>query len=266
MPDVQLLDHIVNRFNGVEVAEDRLPADAVEFRRRLGASLDVWRREGRAVVWLDVPIDKAALIPAATDAGFTFHHAADINLSLVCRLNPDALVPSFATHFIGAGAVVLNERQELLVVNELHRRDRSRPYYKLPGGALQPGEHLVNAVIREVFEETGVRAKFEALVCFRHWHGYRWNKSDIYFICRLSPLTRQITIQPNEIEESRWMPVDEYLASEYVGIFNKRVVMAALESPGVAPTEIEGYGDPLSYEIFMPARRNGDLNAQPRSE
>ncbi len=154
--------------------------------------------------------------------------------------------------------MVLNTRRELLVVNELHRRDLSRPYYKLPGGALQPGEHLVNAVTREVLEETGVRARFESLVCFRHWHGYRWKKSDIYFICRLSPLSEEITIQADEIEESKWMPVDEYLASEYVGIFNKRVVMAALESPGVAPELIDGYGDEVNYEIFMPTNHKAE--------
>src|SRR5690606_3976311 len=134
-----------------------------------------------------------------------------------------------------AGGVVINARQELLVVSERHRRDQSRPYYKLPGGALHPGEHLAEAVVREVFEETGVRARFESLVCFRHWHGYRYGKSDIYFICRLSPLSEEIAIQPDEIEESLWMPVQSYLDSEYVSIFNKQIVRAALESPGVIP-------------------------------
>ena len=255
---MQMLDHVVNRFNGIEVSSAQLPGNPDEFRRRLVHSLESWRQEGRAVVWMDLPIAQAALIQPATEAGFSFHHTTEDSLTLVCRLNPDAPVPSFATHFIGAGAVVLNSRRELLVVNELHRRDLSRPYYKLPGGALQPGEHLVNAVTREVFEETGVRAKFDALVCFRHWHGYRWNKSDIYFICRLSPLSEEITIQLDEIEESRWMPVAEYLASDYVGIFNKRVVRAALESPGVAPELIDGYGDPINYEIFMPANHGSE--------
>ncbi len=255
---MQMLEHVVNRFNGIEMSGERLPTDAGEFRRRLAHSLDVWRADGRAVVWIELPIAQASLIAPATEAGFTFHHTMEDSLTLVYRLKADALVPSFATHFIGAGAVVLNARRELLVVNELHRRDLSRPYYKLPGGALQPGEHLVNAVTREVLEETGVRARFESLVCFRHWHGYRWKKSDIYFICRLSPLSEEITIQADEIEESKWMPVDEYLASEYVGIFNKRVVMAALESPGVAPELIDGYGDEVNYEIFMPTNHKAE--------
>jgi len=59
---------------------------------------------------------------------------------LTKRLEEDALIPEYATHYIGAGGVVLNENRELLVVSELHRRSES-PYYKLPGGALHPGEH-----------------------------------------------------------------------------------------------------------------------------
>ncbi len=151
---------------------------------------------------------------------------------------------------------MINDQSQLLVVSEKHRRDHSRPYYKLPGGALHPGEHLADAVIREVYEETGVRAKFESLVCFRHWHGYRFDKSDIYFICRLSPISHEIVIQTSEIDESMWMPVQEYLASEFVSTFNKRIVQAALDSPGVAPTWIDGYADPSRYEFFMPGLKD----------
>jgi 8-oxo-dGTP pyrophosphatase MutT (NUDIX family) len=146
---------------------------------------------------------------------------------------------------------VLNDRQELLVVCERHRRT-SKPYYKLPGGALQPGEHLVDAVLREVLEETGVHARFEALVCLRHWHGYRYGKSDIYFVCRLSPLSQDLTMQAEEIEECLWMPVAEYFDSDLVSPFNKRIVHAALNSHGVSPEWIDGYADPARYEFFMP--------------
>ena len=73
---------------------------------------------------------------------------------MICRLVEGAFIPGHATHYIGVGGVVINEREELLVVCERHRRT-AQPYYKLPGGALQPGEHLVDAVLREVLEETG---------------------------------------------------------------------------------------------------------------
>jgi len=151
---------------------------------------------------------------------------------------------------------VFNDKSELLVVSEkYHQSSNNPPRFKLPGGALHEGEHLVEGVIREVQEETGVQTRFDALVCFRHWHGYRYGKSDIYFVCRLHPLSAEISMQEEEIEHCLWMPVEEYLAHGNVHSFNKSIVRAALHSPGIVPTAIEGYTDPSRYEFFMP--RNG---------
>ncbi len=83
---MQMLEHVVNRFNGIEMSGERLPADAGEFRRRLAHSLDVWRADGRAVVWIELPIAQASLIAPATEAGFTFHHTMEDSLTLVYRL------------------------------------------------------------------------------------------------------------------------------------------------------------------------------------
>ncbi|MDP6037326.1 MAG: NUDIX domain-containing protein [Candidatus Latescibacteria bacterium] len=248
---MQILEATPNRFKGIELDADALPNDPEEFRVRLSDSLREWKREGFKVVWINVPIGHAVLIPIATEAGFSFHHSGQDYLLLTKRLEADALIPEYATHYIGAGGVVINDREELLVVSELHRRSES-PYYKLPGGALHAGEHIADCVQREVLEETGVRTKFEKLVCFRHWHGYRYEKSDIYFVCRLSPLSEDISIQAEEIEECLWLPVTNYLASESVSVFNKHIVKAALESPGVTHMEIEGYSNPERHEIFMP--------------
>jgi 8-oxo-dGTP pyrophosphatase MutT (NUDIX family) len=248
---MQLLPFSPDQFGGVVVEPATLPDDPHTFRAQLDHSLGIWTDEGYRLVWLDVPIERAALIPVAVDAGFTFHHSNERNLMLTRRLVEGAFIPFHATHYIGAGGVVLNDRRELLVVCERHRRTK-QPYYKLPGGALQPGEHLVDGVIREVFEETGVRTTFEGLVCFRHWHGYRYGKSDIYFVCRLAPLSQEVTMQTEELEECFWMPLDDYYASDLVSAFNKRIVQAAVASPGVSPEWIEGYADPSRYEFFMP--------------
>jgi 8-oxo-dGTP pyrophosphatase MutT (NUDIX family) len=240
-----------DQFGGVIVDSEHLPDDVAAFAAALAHSLETWQAEGFRLVWLDVPIARAALIPIAVAAGFIFHHSNEGDLMMTRRLVEDAFIPPHATHYVGVGGVVLNSKRELLVVCERHRRTSQR-YYKLPGGALQPGEHLVDAVLREVLEETGVRAQFEALVCFRHWHGYRYGKSDIYFVCRLRPLSQDVTMQAEEIEECLWMPVEEYLAHELVSPFNKRIVRAALNSRGVAPEWIEGHSDPARYEFFMP--------------
>ncbi|MFA6109980.1 MAG: NUDIX domain-containing protein [Candidatus Latescibacterota bacterium] len=253
MEVMEVMEAEADRFGGVLPKPEALDPDPETFGRRLTHSLECWQADGIRLVWLEVPIDKAQLVPVAVAAGFTFHHTGDRYLMLTRRLVEDAFIPGHASHYIGAGGVVLTPERDLLVVAERYYRSPGQPpRFKLPGGALHPGEHLADGVVREVREETGVETEFEALLCFRHWHGYRFGKSDIYFICRLRPLTLAITLQEEEIAECRWMPVEEYLADDVVSAFNKRIVQVALSSPGVVPVEVEGYADASRYEFFMP--------------
>ena len=239
-------------FGGIVPRPDSLPDDPAEFQGRLRESLKAWSAEGFRVVWLELDIARAGLIPVAVEAGFSFHHSGDDYLMLVRRLVDGAFVPPYASHYIGAGGVVLNGDNELLVVHERRERPGNARFYKLPGGAVHSGEHLVEGVVREVLEETGIRTRFDALVCLRNMHGYRHGKSDIYFVCRLEPQSHEISIQADEIEECLWMPLDQYLSSESVSSFNKRIVRASMRSAGVVPTVIEGYRDPDRVEVFMP--------------
>jgi 8-oxo-dGTP pyrophosphatase MutT (NUDIX family) len=261
---MKAINSMLNTFGGVVVDTPDLPVDPVAFKKRLQFSLESWKNNGHKLVWLEIPIDRSDLIPQAVSEGFFFHHAESRRVMLVCRLQPGAFVPHYATHYVGAGGVVLKSNKELLVVSERHRRHSRHqpcvtpsasappPSYKLPGGALRPGEHIADAVIREVREETGISTEFESLICFRHWHGYRFGKSDIYFVCRLLPLDTSIRMQEEEIAECMWMPVQDYLESENVHAFNKKIVAAALDCQGIGPHLIEGYGTPETHEFFFP--------------
>ena len=249
---VELLESKANPFGGMVTSPEALPQDPAEFSERLSHSLKEWKQEGIKAVWLEVPIAQSALIPVAVDAGFGFHHTGEDYLLLTCPLVEGAYLPPFATHYIGIGGVVLTPEKELLVVREKYGFGGRPPTLKLPGGALLAGEHLVEAVEREVLEETGVQAKFEAMACFRHWHGYRYGKSDIYFVGRLRPLSKEITIQADEIQECLWLPVGEFLEGEDISGFNKQIVRAALETDGVVQSFIEGFGGPDTREYFMP--------------
>jgi 8-oxo-dGTP pyrophosphatase MutT (NUDIX family) len=217
----------------------------------LSAGLSEWKSQGVKVVWLTIPRALASHIPAAVEAGFTFHHALTDFLHLALPLTPGSHIPPFASHYVGAGGVVLREDGRLLVVSERYKLLPGRRL-KLPGGALHAAEHISEAVVREVKEETGVETRFESLVCLRHWHGYRYGKSDIYFVCRLSPLSFEINHDPDEIAECLWMPKDEFLTDPDVHPFNKRIVRAALESKGLSREFLDGYGSPETHELLMP--------------
>ena len=255
---MQTLAYSPNQFGGVVADPHNLPSDPREFEKALRDSVDTWIADGYRLVWLELPLSRAALVPIAADMGFEYHHAKEDYVMMTLRLTFGAYIPPYATHYIGAGAVVINERDEILVVSERYRMGASRgPGYKLPGGALHPGEHIERAAVREVLEETGVHARFESLACFRHWHGYRYGKSDIYFVCKLSALSTEITMQEEEIAECLWMPVERFLSDETIHGFNKSIARAALESPGISPTPMAGYDDAERFEFFMPELETG---------
>ena len=60
---------------------------------------------------------------------------------------------------IGACAVIINCQQEVLLEK---RADNG--YWGLPGGSVDPGESVSEALVREVFEETGLTVEIIKLV------------------------------------------------------------------------------------------------------
>lgn len=243
-----MLPYTVNAFNDAVIDSDCLPEDRDEFSAALDRSIKKAQSESLKLIWLFISTGDSELVPAAAKAGFFYHHADTAGIQMLFKIRSDAFVPNYATHYIGVGGVLLDEANNLLVVQEKHHKKK---HYKLPGGAVEPEEHLAKAAVREVFEETGIRSQFLSLNGFRHWHGYRYGKSDIYFICRLQPLDFRITPDENEIAEARWMPLEHYLNDPTTLSFNRKVVETTLNTSGLTLAEIEGYGSPETHEMLF---------------
>lgn len=248
-----MLKAVTNKYGGVFVSGDDLPGTPAAFEAALRKSVEAWESHRAKIAWIQIPSGKTALLPAALACGFEFHHCQRDELMLVKRILPDAYMPLASTHTIGVGAVVLSENRELLTA--LEQRDvTARPgYFKLPGGMLEEGEHLADGAVREVYEETGVRAEFQGMLSLRHHHRGQFGASNIYAVCVLRPLSFEISIDESEIGKAEWTPVDDYLASAEVGLYNKRVVRAALSARPLASIKIDGYMDgPDEYEVYCP--------------
>lgn len=192
------------------------PYSLPNFHSKLEATVATAQGLGKTAIWLTVPIARARLAEEASKAGFEFHHAEG-NFATLCRWlldDEESRIPTFATHQVGVGAVVINPRtDEILCVRE--KRRNYRPW-KIPGGLADLGEGLDEAVIREVSEETGIDCRFSSVLSVRHTHGAQFGRSDLYFVCRLEPIADEDgkvpkpVPQEGEIEAASWLPLGEY--------------------------------------------------------
>jgi ADP-ribose pyrophosphatase YjhB (NUDIX family) len=188
-----------------------------EFQARLFNSIEAFRQAGKTACWLKVPLELGQLIPAAGKHGFQFHHAEGSEATLVLWLKNDveSRIPTFATHQVGVGGLVIRNKgqsePEILVVREAGNQYVD---FKLPGGLADLGEDFGAAAVREVFEETGIQTSFEGLLTMRHQHGVAFGRSDIYCIAKLQTLedsseATAITRCEYELEKVWWMPLSE---------------------------------------------------------
>ena len=198
-----------DRYGGVEIEVfDSAAAISTErFADALRISVDSWSAAGKGGLWLRIPLACAGLAGAAAANGFAFHHAQPGYLLMTRWLLPTpSPLPSYGFTQIGVGGVVLNARDEVLMVQErVSPMARYQGTWKLPGGLADPGENFADTVLREVMEETGVKGALEGVVSLRHGHGFRFNQGDLYVLVRLRASSDTITLDTHELLDARWM-------------------------------------------------------------
>ncbi|KAJ9186178.1 hypothetical protein P3X46_005710 [Hevea brasiliensis] len=213
---VKLLAAINDEHDGV-IVELSEPMHSEDFASMLKASIVQWRKQGKRGVWIKVPIELVNLVEAAVKEGFWYHHAEPNYLMLIYWI-PEGThtLPANASHRVGIAAFVMNDKREVLVVQEKSGIFRGTGVWKFPTGVVDEGEDICVAAVREVKEETDIDTKFVEVLAFRQSHKVYFGKSDLSFICLLQPLSFEIQKQESEIEAAQWMPLDEYVAQPFV--------------------------------------------------
>jgi len=203
-----------------------------DFEKELKDIISKAKADKKKLLWLDLTTKESKYIAISLDLGFKFHNCEFDRTTLVYRVIPNAYIPVPPTHTIGVGAIVINNKNELLMVRDRIHNNHSK--YKLPGGMLEPASRLIDGVKREVLEETGIKTKFIKLVSILNAHPYRFNKSNLYIVFKLKPLSTEINIiDTNEIELALWLSLDEFFAHKEISTFQKDLVKRALNSQGL---------------------------------
>ena len=98
-----------------------------------------------------------------------------------------------------AAAVILDEQKNLFLVKSTYQRFHP---WGLPGGSLEYGEHPEEAVIREVWEETGLHVCIEKLLLVNSWLP---DRVGFYYLCRITDGTFHPT---EEVSEFAYFSLD----------------------------------------------------------
>jgi 8-oxo-dGTP pyrophosphatase MutT (NUDIX family) len=243
-----LLSHEYDAFNGIIVDTQSLPTAVDAFSKGLDELLVHSKEQKKAVIWLTLPIELSHLVSIATEQEFTFHNCLANEVTLIRKSKVTDFAPYVPTHSLGAGGFVQNVQGEILVI-----RERGASTYKLPGGHIELGEKVEDAVIREVLEETGVATTFQGVLALAGTHPYRFGKSNIYMVCRLTPLSTDIAIQDtDEIEDAQWIMPDVFLNDANNSVFNKYLVKSLLSKEGLVKTELDlSRFSTRKHEVFL---------------
>jgi 8-oxo-dGTP pyrophosphatase MutT (NUDIX family) len=113
-----------------------------------------------------------------------------------------------------AGGVVIRSGDEGLVVAAIRPQGRPDGHWVLPKGLIEPGEQPVAAAVREVHEETGLRAEvLHKLPSSRYI--YRRGPERVFKLVEwwlMRPLDGEIGAIEEamrvEVADARWLPLD----------------------------------------------------------
>jgi 8-oxo-dGTP diphosphatase len=236
---------IEDRYDGVTIDGSCVTYTALEFEAALRELLQ--SLQNKKLLWIKLAIERSELIPVLTTQGFVFHHCNLEDITLVKKIVEHAIIPTAVNHTLGVGAVVLHHDNLLVIKDRIHQT------YKLPGGFIDDGEHISQAIVREVFEETGIEVAFESVVSLGHFTPAQFGESNLYVIALAKPQTTDIDIKDkDEILEARWINVSEYLEREDVLPYNKAIVNKAL-------TTIKGLQIDNDIELHVRAHTQYEL-------
>jgi len=106
------------------------------------------------------------------------------------------------------GIWVINDKNEILLTKRHPDKSYAPNLWENTGGHMQSGENSIDAVLRELLEETGIAAEKENVefigsICIPPFFG------DNYFVRKNAPLS-EVKLQPGETSDMRYVTYEDF--------------------------------------------------------
>ncbi|WP_233569701.1 NUDIX domain-containing protein [Falsibacillus albus] len=154
--------------------------------------------------------------------------------------------------WLAVSGLVIDEKGRWLVVKKRYGGLKGK--WSLPAGFVDENETADEAVLREVFEETGVRARVKGLIGLRTGV-INHEISDNMLLFSLAPSegSDEVSVQEKELFEVRWMQPQELLANPDASVIIHKLIQddrgSSIEMiEGINPGNQFGY---TAYKLFL---------------
>lgn len=125
----------------------------------------------------------------------------------------------FPTHIVAVDGIIENNNNEILLVKHRHHG-----VWTVPGGQVEVGENLIDALKREIKEETGINADVNKLICvssntctYQGYNGYGTIPTKVMFGFTCKYINGELCTS-DETSEICWVPKDKVI--EYITVPN----------------------------------------------
>ncbi len=105
------------------------------------------------------------------------------------------------------GAIILNEENNVLLTKRKNDNEVNPGTWEIVFGRLNQNEGFEEALLREVSEEVGLDVAPVAMIGLMHFMRIDIEYNGVIFLCHAT--SQNVKIQPEEIDEFRWLSLDE---------------------------------------------------------
>lgn len=110
---------------------------------------------------------------------------------------------------IGVQAIIINSNKQILITQRSKLKELAPLKWECNGGALLSGEDIIEGLVREIYEEVGIKLQNDKAI-FLKTAKNNHNFKEIYLFEEDVEIS-QLEFKDGEVEAAKWVNIDEFM-------------------------------------------------------